>query len=169
MMDELYEFDLDSLDDTDIDDGYSIVSLDDWEPEKKTKTVPKSQWRSDYKDADPCQRPGLDEIRKINFYIKNKYPDHQIMDSFGISAEILVAIKSRNYCPVDGISLDNLSKIQKEFEKIDKKIELIYKALQFFADNGFNEADSFKRSAFKGIISRSKKKNKRKNKGDEEE
>ncbi len=157
-----YEFDPCSIDGSDKE-----VTLDNWKPTVRTESIPKSEWRKVQNAGNYNQQPGIDELKKINMYLKRKYPDHQIMDSFGISSETLVAIKRDCYGPVDGISLDNQSKIYKEFTRLDKKIDRFLEAFKFLADNFIDSKDSAKRMAFKTIIGDSKKRKKEEN--DEEE
>jgi hypothetical protein len=164
-MSNSYYFDPCSVDGSDQDE----VSLDNWRPSAKSKTVPKSQWRQEQIDGNYNQQPGLDELKKIHMYLKKKYPDHQIMDAFGISSETLVAIKRDCYSPVDGISLDNQSKIYKKFNQLDKKIEKIIEALQLLTEV-FAPKDTVKRMAFKTLVGKQKRvSSKEKARDDEEE
>lgn len=162
-MQDSYEFDPCSI------DGSDEISIDNWKPEMRVASVPKSEWRKIQNDGNYNQEPGIDELKKIQMYLKRKYPDHQIMDDFGINCETLKAIKGGRYSPVDGISLDNQSKIYKEFIRIDKKINKIFDALKFLADNVFDEKDSGKRMAFKALIELPRKKSKSVDDGGEEE
>ena len=91
------------------------ITLDNWKPSTQKKHIQKSEWREKQNNGDFNQSPGIDELYKINMYLKKKYPDSEIMDVFGITSETLVAIKRNCYDPIDGISLDNQSKIYKEF------------------------------------------------------
>jgi hypothetical protein len=140
-------------------DDCDTVTLDNWAPSEKVSAVPKSQWRQEQNKGDFNQHPGLDELRKINKYLKKGYPDHQIMESFGITSETLVAIKRECYSPVTGISLDNQSKIYKEFARIDKKLDRVFAAFKLLSDNVFDSKDTAKRLLFKTLISPPKKKN----------
>lgn len=150
MMQTSYEFDPCTLDGSEHDeDG---VTLDNWKPRDKDNNLTKSQWRQVQNGCNYNQEPGLDEIKKINMYLGKKYPDHQIMDMFGIGAETLLAIKRGCYDPIDGISLDNQSKIYKEFARIQKKLDKTIDALKFIADNGFGKDDTVKRMMLKTII-----------------
>lgn len=152
MMSASYEFDPCSIDGSDKE-----VTLDSWTPTVKEVGVPKSEWRQKQNDGNQNQQPGIDELKKINMFLKRKYPDHQIMDAFGITSETLVAIKRECFSPVTGISLDNQSKIYKEFTSIDKKLDRVFEALKFLVDNVFSTKDSAKRMAFKTLISTPKK------------
>lgn len=152
-MSNSYYFDPCSVDGSDQDDG---VTLDNWKPSAKERTVPKSKWREEQNAGNFNQQPGLDELHKIHMYLKKKYPDHQIMDAFGISAETLVAIKRDCYSPVDGISLDNQSKIYKRFNQVDKKLEKIEEALQLLTEV-FKPEDTVKRMAFKTLVCKKKR------------
>ncbi len=147
-MNASYEFDPCSIDGSDEEE----ITLDNWKPSVKEIKVQKSEWRQKQNDGHNNQEPGIDDLRKINRFLKLKYPDHQIMDAFGITSETLVAIKRDCYSPVTGISLDNQSKIYKEFARIDKKLNKIFEAFKFIADNSFDGKDSAKRMAFKTLI-----------------
>jgi hypothetical protein len=133
-MQDSYEFDPCQFDEPE------ATTIDNWKPSAgKTNNIVKSEWRQ-LQNAGRCNlEPGIDDLKKIEVRLKNKFPDSQIMDEFGITAETLVAIKRGCYCPIEGISLDNLSKIYKEFSsiniKIDKKIEKVFKVFAFLHDN----------------------------------
>ena len=133
-MQDSYEFDPCQFDDED------VVSIDTWKPSAgKTNNIVKSEWRQKQNTWRYDLEPGIDDLKKIEARLKKKYPDSQIMDEFGISAETLVAIKKGCYSPVEGISLDNQSKIYREFRlvnlKIDRKVEKIMKAFEFIHEN----------------------------------
>jgi len=134
------------------------ITLDNWKPREKLNTLIKSQWRKESNNGNYNQLPGLDEIRKIKMNIKKGKNDYEIMEVFGIDCETLIAIKKDKYHPVDGISLDNLSKIYKAFGLIEKKMTNIYQALNLLADNAFNENETSKRILFKSLIKVAKKK-----------
>lgn len=147
-MKESYEFDPSSIDASLEDD----VTLDNWRPNGKVLRVPQSEWRKSQQKGTFNHEPGIDELKKINMYLKRKYPDHEIMEAFGITSETLVAVKRNCYSPVDGILLDNQSKIYREFTRIDKKLEKFLNALKFLADNVFDENDSAKKQSFKRML-----------------
>ena len=157
-----YEFDPCKIDGSDKE-----VTLDNWKPSAKTKNAPNSEWRQKQNDGKYNLQPGIDDLKKIMMYLKRKYPDHEIMNVFGISCETLVAIKRNCYSPIEGISLDNQSKIYNEFTHLDKKLEIVMNALIFLSENIFSLKDSAKCKSFKAIISTEKKKkstgNKQKN------
>lgn len=144
MQDESYEFDPSSIDGSDKE-----VTLDTWKPRPKKKSIVKSEWRQKEINGNYNQKPGLDEIRKIKDYIKKKYPDHEIMDAFGITSETLVAIKRNCYDPIDGISLDNQSKIYREFTEINDKINTLFDTLNIFLDGSLALLNGAKKSVFK--------------------
>ncbi len=144
------------------------VTLDNWKPSEKVRTLQKSQWRSDKNSSGGNEQPGLDELRKINMFLKQKYPDHQIMDAFGITSETLVAIKRNCYDPVEGISLDNQSKIYKEFRRIEKALDEFFEVFKFLADNCFEAKEKSKRTAFKSLLGLVKKKEKKQDEDEEE-
>lgn len=156
-MEGSYEFDPCTIDGSDKEEE---VTLDSWKPSAKVTSLPKSEWRQKQNDGNFNQQPGIDELKKINMCLKRKYPDHQIMDAFGISCETLVAIKRGCYGPIDGISLDNQSKISKEFARIDKKLERFLDGFKFLADNVFESSESAKRMGLKACIGLKPKKEK---------
>lgn len=131
MSEASYDFDPCSIDGSDQED--EEVSLDNWKPsEKKTKIVA-SKWRQEQIDGNYNQQPGLDELNKIHMYLKKKASDSDIMNAFGINAETLVAIKKDKYDPIDGISLDNQSKIYKECKRLEDKIESLLRGINHMA------------------------------------
>lgn len=107
------------------------VTFVNWKPSQKKPNIVQSQWRKEQIGNNYNQQPGLDGIRKIQSYLKKKVPDAEIMQAFGISAETLIAIKLDKYDPVSGISLDNQSKIYKEFKIINDKLESLTGAINF--------------------------------------
>ena len=74
------------------------------------------------------------------------------MDAFGIDAKILIAIKTDRYSPVEGIKLDNLSKIYKAFEKIERRLDDVCQALNLLVDNTFKKDQAATRTLFKSLI-----------------
>ena len=125
------------------------ITLDNWKPEVSINKLVKSQWRKEANHGNYDMRPGLDEIRKIKMHIKKGKFDHEIMEAFGIDCDTLVAIKKDKYHPVDGISMDNLSKIYKGFKEIENKITNLYQALNMLAEsNAFSEEKTAKRILF---------------------
>jgi hypothetical protein len=132
MSDASYEFDPCSLDGSDLEE--EPVTLDNWKPRSKQPKIVASKWRQEQIDGDFNQQPGIDELQKIHMYLKKKASDADIMKAFGISAEILVAIKKDKYDPVDGISLDNQSKIYKEFKSIEEDMESLLRGINYIAE-----------------------------------
>lgn len=137
MTDSFYTFDPCSL------DGSDEPTLDNWTPTQK-KTIIQSEWRKTQIGSNFNQQPSLDDLKKINMYLKKKTKDTEIMDVFGINCETLSAIKKNKYCPVEGIDLDNLSKIQKEFQRLNKNIMKIQHALKYIAHKIFISEDELK-------------------------
>lgn len=80
-----------------------VSSIDNWKPTPKIRKIPKSAWRRKQIGNDFNQQPGFHDLKRIYFYLNNKYADYDIMEAFGISAEVLVAIKKGFYDPVEGI------------------------------------------------------------------
>ncbi len=79
------------------DDG---ITLDNWTPSDKELVLQKSGWRTQQNANKYNLLPGADELRKINAFLKKKYPDYQIMEAFGINCDILMAIKHDCYSPI---------------------------------------------------------------------
>lgn len=144
-----YEFDPCSLDGSDQDVNY--VSIDDWTPRVVPPRVPKSDWRAAQNNGCHDNQPGIDDINKIKMYIKKRFADAQIMDVFGITAETLVAIKNNHFCPIEGITLDNQSKIYNEFNKITKITNKLYEALAYLSDTLLLE-NTFEKASFEAMI-----------------
>jgi hypothetical protein len=145
MSEASYEFDPCSIDGSHIEE----VTLDNWKPRENLPKISPSQWRQRQIGNDFNQQPGLDDLHKIHKYLNKKLSDSEIMNAFGLTAETLIAIKAGNYDPVEGISLDNQSKIYKEFRKIEEKMESFLRALNYIADIMFidkKEKAEFKKS-----------------------
>jgi hypothetical protein len=119
MKDGMYEFDPEIFD-ADTEDDFE--SIDNWKPSEKSKKLITSEWRKNRIGNDFNQQPDLDDLIKIKSFLKKGYPDFEIMENFGINSEVLSAIKKNNYCAVEGIKLDNLTKIFNEFKKIENSI-----------------------------------------------
>lgn len=133
MIEESYEFDPCTIDGSDQStDGFQ--SIDDWKPTPKSNRIPKSEWRQTANQGRFDNKPGMDDLRKIESFLKKKYDDYDIMETFGINAQTLIAIKTGNYDPLDGISLDNQSKIYREFKKVSSEIHKLRLALTMVAD-----------------------------------
>jgi hypothetical protein len=132
--------------------------LDDWKPALKKDSLTQSQWRKTQIADNYHQQPGLDEIRKIQRHIESDQNHHDIMKAFGIDAKTLLAIKDNRYSPVEGIKLDNLSKIYKGFESLEKRFDCLYLALNLLADNVFAGKNDQLRLKFKSLIKQTKQK-----------
>lgn len=156
-----YQFDPCSIDGSDQED----ISLDDWKPTVKTPKIVQSKWRQESIGDDFNQQPGLDELRKIHTYLKKKASDAEIMRAFGISAETLIAIKKDNYSPVEGISLDNQSKIYKEFKRLEAKILSLSRGMKHIGKIMF--IDEEEKLAFKKAMKKPKSVKKKKLKCEE--
>jgi len=151
-MNNSYEFDPCTLDDSEEDD----ITLDNWKPTPKENKIIQSKWRKAKIGENNNQEPGLDELNKIEMYLKRKSPDSEIMKVFGITAETLVAIKRGRYCPVDGIGLDNLSKIQNEFKRLDNALIKTRRGIEYLAKTLFINTEDLKE--FKDYCENKKKK-----------
>ena len=146
MSEASYEFDPCSIDGSDQEEP---VTLDNWKPSNEKPLIVASQWRQDAIGTNFNQQPGLDELNKIHMYLKKKASDSDIMKAFGITCETLVAIKKDKYDPVDGISLDNQSKIYKEFKRLEERIESLLRGINHIAEIMFiekKEKAEFKKS-----------------------
>lgn len=114
------------------------VTLDNWKPTEHKPKIIASQWRQDAIGTNFNQQPGLDELNKIHMYLKKKASDSDIMKAFGINAETLVAIKKDKYDPVDGISLDNQSKIYKEFKRLEDRMDSLLRGIDYISECMFS-------------------------------
>lgn len=132
MSEESYEFDPCTLDGSDVEEGDN-VKMDDWKPSVQQPKIVASKWRQEQIGTNYNQQPGIDELKKILMYINKKASDAEIMNAFGITADTLIAIKKDKYDPVDGISLDNQSKIYKEFKRLEDKIDGLLRGLNHMA------------------------------------
>ena len=139
MSEASYEFDPCSIDGSDQEEP---VTLDNWKPSSKQPKIVASKWRQEQIDGNYNQQPGIDELQKIHMYLKKKASDSEIMNAFGISSETLVAIKKDKYDPVDGISLDNQSKIYKEFKRIEDRIDSLLRGINHIAECMFIDKKS---------------------------
>ena len=134
------------------------ICIDKWQPAMNQASLPKSEWRQRQIDGNYNQQPGMNDIRKIMMHLKKKHPDHEIMEVFGITSETLVAIKAGRYSPIDGISLDNQSKIYNEFSRLEKRIKRLTDGLKFIADNVLDASEIEKITAFQLLIGMKPKK-----------
>lgn len=139
-MEPSYSFDPCSIDGSNEEE----ITLDNWKPTVKTDRLVMSEWRLNQNGTNHDLDPGIDELKKIQSYLRKKRSDSDIMKMFGVSSETLVAIKKGCYSPVDGISMDNLSKIQKEFAALEKKIERHKETLIFMGEIMFTDIEMLK-------------------------
>jgi len=144
MSERSYEFDPCALDGSNKEEP---VTLDSWKPSLKKKVIVQSEWRKNQIGDNFNQQPGLDELKKIYMFLNKKASDAEIMQTFGITAEMLVAIKKEKYDPVDGISLDNQSKIYKEFENLNKQLSKLKRMIDEMVNTMFTDKQS--KDAFK--------------------
>ena|ERR1700675_2577727 len=140
-MDNDYYFDSCTLDNSQDEE----ITLDNWKPTPKSEGIIHSEWRQKQIGNNFNQEPGIDELKKIEMYVKKKKSDADIMKAFGINAETLVAIKKNKYCPIDGISLDNLSKIYAEFKAFNKTILRLQRSSHYLAKILFIDKEDLKK------------------------
>lgn len=152
MSEASYEFDPCSIDGSDKEEP---VTLDNWKPTEKKSKIVMSKWRQETNGTNYNQQPGIDELNKILMFLKKKASDTEIMQAFGITAETLVAIKKDKYDPVDGISLDNQSKIYKEFKRLEDRIESLLRGINHIAECIF--IDKKDKAAYKKSFRKPKK------------
>lgn len=121
-----YDFDPCTLDNSQ-HDKEEEVTLDNWKPSEKRPVFRiKSEWRQkQLSEGFGYMNPGIDEIKKIRTYLKNKQSDIEILDQFGINADTLFAIKMNRYDPVEGIIDDQVSLIFTKTNTLEKRIESI--------------------------------------------
>ena len=153
-MESSYEFDPCNIDGSD-EEIEEEVTLDNWKPTKEKPKIVPSKWRQEQIGKNYNQQPNIDDLKKIHMFLKKKASDADIMHAFGINAETLIAIKKDKYDPVDGISLDNQSKIYKEFKKLEEKIESLFRGINHIADIMFIEKKD--RTEFKKSFKKPKK------------
>lgn len=103
------------------------VTIDNWKPEFREKKIIQSEWRKQQNNNDFNQSVGRDELKKIKFAIKNKYADHEIMKTYGINAETLIAVKENKINPELGIMRGKLE--EDETYKLIKKVNKLQGAL----------------------------------------
>jgi DNA-binding Xre family transcriptional regulator len=151
MKEESYEFDPCSIDDSDKE----AVTLDNWKPTEKKSTIVASKWRQEQIGDNFNQQPGIDELNKIHMHLKKKVSDAEIMHAFGITSETLIAIKKDKYDPVDGISLDNQSKIYKEFKRLEDRIDSLLRGINYIAECMFTTRQD--KAAYKKSFRKPKK------------
>jgi len=153
MSEASYEFDPCSIDDSDKEE--EPITLDNWKPTEHKPKIVASQWRQDSIGTNFNQQPGFDELQKIHMYLKKKASDSDIMKAFGISAETLIAIKKEKYDPVDGISLDNQSKIYIEFKRLEDRIDSLLRGIDYIAECMFSSKKD--KAAYKKSFKKPKK------------
>jgi len=119
-----YEFDPCTVDGSQDDEE---VTLDTWKPTIRNNNFrTKSEWRQkQISEGLGYMNPGLDEIKKIRAYLKNRQSDIEIMEQFGINADTLFAIKMNRYDAVEGIIDDQVSLIFKQCNLLEKRIDTI--------------------------------------------
>jgi uncharacterized protein YktA (UPF0223 family) len=154
MSERSYEFDPCSIDGSDKEK----VTLDSWKPTEHNPEIVASKWREQQIGNNFNQQPGIDELQKIQMYLKRKAPDSEIMKAFGITSETLVAIKKDKYDPVEGISLDNQSKIYKEFKRLEERIDSLLRGIDYIGDCLYT--DDLSKFHFKQSFKKPPKKNK---------
>jgi DNA-binding Xre family transcriptional regulator len=159
MAEESYTFDPCSIDGSDKEK----VTLDNYKPTVHKPLIVPSSWRQNQIGDNFNQQPGMDELKKIMMYLKRKASDSEIMKAFGITAETLVSIKKDKYDPVEGISLDNQSKIYKEFKRLEDRIDSLLRGINFISECMFT--DRISKDAYKKSFRKPKKEKKEKIKG----
>ena len=120
-----YEFDPCSIDGSNEIEDDEFVKIDDWKPSPKSNVFRKaSNWRQEVNNQFyGYMEPGLDEIKKIRAYLRNKTRDIEIMEQFGINADTLFAIKTNRFDPVEGIINNQTDVLFKKQEILEKRIE----------------------------------------------
>lgn len=140
------DFELFGLDEDDVEeDDEEEMTIDKWKPKQKQRSIVQSNWRKKLIGNDFNRNPGIDDLKKIKMYLNKKYPDFEIMETFGVNADTLAAIKKNKYCPVDGISLDNLSKIHNAFDLLEKHVTKVKRGIKYLSDILFIDPDELKK------------------------
>lgn len=132
-----YEFDPCSIDGSDQLEDEDEVSLDNWKPSPKSQIYRQpSKWRQESNaQGYGYMEPGIDEIKKIRAYLKNKTNDIEIMRQFAINADTLFAIKTNRYDPIEGIIKNQTDVLFKKLELLEKQTRGCQLHLQNIAEN----------------------------------
>lgn len=130
MINKSYEFDPCSIDDSNDEEE---ITLDNWKPTHQQPKIIQSKWRKEQIGENLNQEPSLDDIKKISFYIKKKIPDVEIMQTFGINSDTLVAIKRHRYSPTEGISYDTFCEIPFGFARIEDEVSYLRRGLEYIS------------------------------------
>ncbi len=135
------------------------IKLDEWKPEAKGRpSLVPSKWREESINGNFNQEPGLSDLRKIKFAIKRKYPDHEVMQAFGLNAETLVSIKTESYSAAEGlrhfypkdIVIGKELKMNLELQKLEDVVKGILAAVDYMGDVLF--IDKKQRKEFKDVL-----------------
>lgn len=129
MKEKSYEFDPCSIDSSDNQE----VTLDNWKPSTKQPHLISSKWRQEQINGNYNQAPGIDEVNKIKTALKKKYPDHEIMQAYGVNSQTLTAIKEGRYHPTTGVKFDNPTKVFNEFKRMENKLYGIKCAFEYLS------------------------------------
>jgi hypothetical protein len=100
------------------------VTLDTWKPSTPEKKLIPSKWRQEQMGNNYNQDVGGDELKKIKSALNKKFPDHEIMQAYGISAQTLVDIKEGRINPHAGITRGTLNTVN-EFDEINSILKKI--------------------------------------------
>jgi len=141
MSNDYYEFDPCSLDKMDIEEE---LTLDTWQPRRKEPTIIQSEWRKQQIGTNFNQHPGIDDLQKIEKYLKKKTPDSKIMETFGITCETLSAIKQNRYCPADGIAFDDFTKVFNAFRNMESREQKLRRGLEYISKQLFKTKKQLK-------------------------
>ena len=104
------------------------ITLDNWKPSPPAKKLIQSEWRKNQIGENYNQEVFRDDLKKIQAAIQKKFPDHEIMQTFGINAQTLVDIKERWVNPENGVmkgSLNTMADGSSDFGSIKKTISAI--------------------------------------------
>lgn len=119
-------------------------SIEDWRPSViKRRTVPISAWRQAQIAGNYNQKVGARDLKKIQGFIKRGAPEFEILESFGISAETLIAIKKNRYEAGTGIVDDRVEFVLEDIKPLLKKAHKYRKALDSIAVNLFPNHKDF--------------------------
>lgn len=107
---------------------------------KRKKIIP-SNWRLLRNAGETNILPGYDDLNKILMFMKKGAHDCEIMEAFGLNAMTMQAIRDDRYHPVDGVDYDTLTKIQNEFIKHEKQIEVLVSAITELVDTIYFDSE----------------------------
>jgi hypothetical protein len=152
------------------------ITLDNWKPNPPNKKLIQSEWRKNQIGENYNQEVFRDDLKKIQTAIQKKFPDHEIMQTYGINAQTLVDIKERRINPGNGIikgslctgsDVSDFGSIKKTISAIQTRLYGIGCAFRELAKILFEDKET--QEEFLKLLEKKRGKVKSRNKDDEEE